>query len=115
MVHNITLNVGPTSHNSTQPDHIVTRPSGAKAPFARRQPATLVGMEGFRKALESEGVSKLTVTLISNSRRSGSKSNHQLARRKWASCCCEGEVNTFTSDIIEILNFLAFPYKKGYE
>ena len=115
MVRKITPNVGPTSHNSTQSDHIVTRPSGAKAPFAGRQPTTLVGMEGFRKALESEGVSKLTATLISNCGRSGSKSNHQLVWRKWASCCYEGEVNTFTGDIIEILNFLAFLYEKGYE
>ena len=36
MVRSITLSVGPTSHNSTQSDHIVTKPSGAKAPFARR-------------------------------------------------------------------------------
>ena len=34
---------------------------------------------------------------------------------KWASWCCEREVNPFTSNIIEILNFLAFLYEKGYE
>ena len=52
MVRSITLNVGPTSHNPTQSDHILTRSSGAKAPFAGRQPTTLGGMEGFKKALE---------------------------------------------------------------
>ena len=72
-------------------------------------------MEGFRKALEGEGVSKLAATLITNSRRSGSISNYQSAWRKWASWCCEREVNPFTSNIIEILNFLAFLYEKGYE
>ena len=72
-------------------------------------------MEGFRIALKSEGVSKLAATLISNSRRSGSISNYQSACRKLASWCYEREVNPFTSDIIEILNFLAFLYEKGYE
>ena len=40
MVRSITRNVGSTSHNSTQSDHTVTRSSGAKAPFAGRQPPT---------------------------------------------------------------------------
>ena len=89
LVRSIILNVGPTSHNSTQSDHIVTRLSVAKAPFAGRQPTTLGGMEGFSKALESEEISKLAATLISNSRRSGSISNYQSAWRKWASWCYE--------------------------
>ena len=62
MVSSITRSVGSTSHNSTQSDHIVTKPSRAKAPFTGRQPATVGGMEGFRKALEGEGVSKLAAT-----------------------------------------------------
>ena len=115
MVCSITRNVGSTSHNSTQSDHIVTRSSGAKALFAGRKPATVGGMEGFRKTLEGEGVSKLTATLITNSRRSGSISNYQSAWKKWASWCYEREVNPFTSNIIEILNFQAFLYEKGYE
>ena len=69
MVHSITRNGGSASHNSTQSDHIVTRPSGAKAPFAGRQAATVGGMEGFRKVLGSEGVSKLAATIITDSRR----------------------------------------------
>ena len=114
MVRSITRNVGSTSHNSTQSDHTVTKSSGAKAPFAGRQPATVRGMEGFKRALEGQGVSKLTATLITNSRRSGSMSNYQSTWRKLASWCCEREVNPFTS-ITEILNFLAFLYEKGYE
>ena len=115
MVRSITCNVGLASYNSTQSDHTVTRPSGAKAPFAGRQPATVGGMKGFRKALEGEEVSKLAATLITNSRRSGSISNYQSAWQKWASWCCEREVNSFTSNTIEILNFLAFFYEKVYE
>ena len=57
MVHSITRNIGSTSHNSAQSDHIPTRPSGTKAPFAGRQPATVGDMEAFRKVLEGEGVS----------------------------------------------------------
>ena len=79
MVRSITRNVSSTSHNSTQSDHTVTRSSGAKAPFAGRQPATVRGMEGFKRALEGQGVSKLAATLITNSRRSGSISNYQSA------------------------------------
>ena len=47
MVCSITPNVGSTSHNSTQSDYIVTNPSGAKAPFAGRQPATVSGMSSI--------------------------------------------------------------------
>ena len=115
MVRSITRNVGSTSHNSTQSDYIVTRPSRAKAPFAERQSATIGGIEGMKKSLNGEGVSTLGATLITNSRRSGSISNYQSAWRKWASWFCEREVNPFTSNIIEILNFLAFLYEKGYE
>ena len=82
MVCSINCNVSSTSHNSTQSDQIVARPSGAKAPFAGRQPATVGGKEGFRKALEGEGVPKLAATLIKNFRRSGSISNYQLPWRK---------------------------------
>ena len=64
MVRSITCNVGLASYNSTQSDHTVTRPSGAKAPFAGRQPATVGGMAGFRKAMEGEGVSKFDATPI---------------------------------------------------
>ena len=115
MVRSVTHNVGLTSHNSTQPDHTITRSSGAKASFAGRKKATVGGMEGFRKALEGERVSKLAATLITNSRRSGSISNYQSAWPKWASWYCERKVNPFTSNITEILNFLAFLYEKGYE
>ena len=38
-----------------------------------------------------------------------------MAWRKWASWCYEREVNSFISDIIKILNFLAFLYEKEYE
>ena len=71
MVCSITRNVGSTSHDSTQSDHTVKRSSGAKAPFAGRQPATVGGIEGFRKSLEGEGVSKLAAMLITNSRGQG--------------------------------------------
>ena len=96
MVRNITRNVSSTSHNSIQSDHTVTRSSGAKAPFAGRQPATVGGMEGFRKALEGEGVSKPAATLIKNSRRSGSISNYHSAWRMWASWCCARGINPLT-------------------
>ena len=62
MLCSVTRNVGSASHNSTQSDHTVTRFSGAKAPFAGRQPATVGGMAGFRKAMEGEGVSKFDAT-----------------------------------------------------
>ena len=81
MVCNITRNGCSKFHNSTQSDHTVTRFSEAIAPFAGRQPATVGVMEGFRKALKGEGVSKLAATFITNSRRSGSISNYQSAWR----------------------------------
>ena len=114
MVCNITPNVGSTSHNSTQSDHIATRPSEVKAPFARRHPTTVGGMEGFRKSLQDEVVSKLAATLITHCRKLESISNYQLAWRKWARWFCEREVNPFTSNKLKILNFPAFLYEKVY-
>ena len=115
MVRNVSHSVGSTSENSTQSDHIVTRQSVAKAPFAGRQEATVGDMEGFRKALKGEEVSKLAATLITNSRKSESVSNYQSTWQKWNNWCCEWEVNPFKSNIIEFLNFLAFLYEKGYD
>ena len=115
MVRSITRNVGSTSHNSTRSDHISTRSSRAKAPFAGKQPATVCGMKGLKKALEGERVSKLAATFIKNSRKSGSISNYQLAWRKCARWFCEREINPFTCNTIEVLNFLAFLYERGYE
>ena len=59
-------------------------------------------------------VSKLAATLITNSRKSASIFNYQSAWQMWASWCYEWEVNPFTRNIIETLNFLAFLYE-GYE
>ena len=65
-------------------------------------------MENFRKALEGEGASKLQIPegqgqyLITNPPDESS----------WS---CEWEVNSFSSNIIEVLNFLAFLYEKRYE
>ena len=115
MVHSISINVGSVSHNSTQSDHLFTRPLGTKAPFSGRQPTTVGSMEGSKKDLEGERVSKLAATLITNSRSSGSISNYQLAWQSWASWYYEQQVNYFTSNIIEILSFLAFLYEKEYE
>ena len=42
-------------------------------------------------------------------------SNYLSVWRKWASWCYEREVNAFISNVIDILNFLAFLYEKGYE
>ena len=44
----------------------------------QKQPTTVGGMEGFRKALKGERVSKL-----------GSMPNYQSVWRKWASWCYE--------------------------
>ena len=105
MVRSTTRNVSSTSHNFLQSDYIVTRPSETKTAFAGRQPVTVGSIEGFRKSLEGEGVSKLAATLITNSRRSRSIYNYQSAWRKRASWFCEREVNPFTLNITEIFEF----------
>ena len=49
-----------------------------------------------------------------NSRKSASIFNYQSTWQMWASWCYEWEVNPFTRNTIETLNFLAFLYE-GYE
>lgn len=85
MVCSITLNVGLSSNSSTQSGNIVTRPSGAKASFAGKQPITLRCMEGFRKVLGAEGISKIAAILITNFKMSGSIFNYELTWQKLAS------------------------------
>ena len=107
MVRNIIPNVSSASHNSTQSDHFATIPSEVKAPFAGSNPTTVGGIEGFRKGLQDEVVSKLCG-------RPEAVSNYQLAWCKWARWFYERKVSPFASNKLAILNFPAFLFEKVY-
>ena len=70
-------------------------------------------MEGFKEALEGEGVPKLAATFVANSRRSGSISNYHSRLGESGLVGVMNERLIITSNIIEALNFLVFLYEKG--
>ena len=69
------------------------------------------GQEIFRKNLVEKGISNTVANLISNSRRSVTKSNYQSAWKKWVTWFSEGQINPVTCSINFVLNFLAIYLK----
>ena len=84
-LHNFTLNVSSSSSTYTQSEVIVTWTPRAAAPIARNQPTATIGMNGFKKVLENDGVSALAATHITSSSRSVLISYYQSALEKWVS------------------------------
>ena len=101
MVRSITRNVGSTSHNSTQSDHTVVRPLGAKHPLQEDNLVQLVAWNVSGKLWKVREYQNS----LPHCRICHAIFNYESAWRKWAGWCSEREVNPFTSNIIEILEF----------
>ena len=61
------------------------------------------GLENFQKYLVEKGISNMAANLISNSRRSGTTANYQLAWKKWFSWCSERQIDPVTCSINFVL------------
>ena len=73
------------------------------------------GQEIFRKNLVEKGISNTVANLISNSRRSVTKSNYQSAWKKWVTWFSEGQINPVTCSINFVLNFLGNLFENKYK
>ena len=73
--------------------------------FSNQSHTTLSGMDNFRKRLATEGISEKVASLISDSRRSGTKSDYESSWRKWDSWCFGRQVDPIGGSIANVLNF----------
>ena len=73
------------------------------------------GLDSFWARLQEKGISKTASDLISKSKRPNSNANFELSSRKWDSWCARRETDSFSSNINEILDYLADLYKQGLQ
>ena len=72
-------------------------------------------MDHIRERLLKKGVSETAAQLITSTRQKGSESNYNSSWGMWASWCDKQQVDAFWGDIIKVLDYLVFLFKKGYE
>ena len=72
-------------------------------------------MDHIGEILLKKTVSETAVQLITSTRRKSSDLNLYSSWRIWISWCDKQEVDAFRCDIIELLEYLAFLFEKGYE
>ncbi|XP_070564060.1 uncharacterized protein [Ptychodera flava] len=103
----------PHSPTNIQGTPHLTTPTSPSSPGNRL--LTVSGLEGFRKSLVADGVSKETAELMSHAWRDGTASSYNSSWRKWSSWCGEQQINPFQTTLGDILNFLTTLYNEGYE
>ena len=69
------------------------------------QDSTTGSLCNFRARLQEEGISKAASDLISRSRGPDSNPNYESVWRKWASWCSRRKIDSFSSNINEILDY----------
>ena len=79
----------PPNLSVTQTQSIDMQSTGLHSSFTIKKPTTIGGLKCLTGTLESQGKSGVAVTLITNSQRQGSISNHRTAWRKWSWWCSE--------------------------
>ena len=73
------------------------------------------GLACLRSSLETEGISKRAVTLISSARRKGTNTHYESAWRRWTNWCDQRKVDPTRCDLKWILDFLAELFELGFE
>ena len=69
------------------------------------QDSTTGSLCNFRATLQEEGISKAASDLISRSRGPDSNPNYESVWRKWTSWCSRRKIDSFSSNINEILDY----------
>ena len=75
-------------------------------------PSTTGHMESLRRHLETREISEGAISLIIASWRKNND-NYNSAWKKWETWCNSGDVYPLSSDISDILSFLADEFKQG--
>ena len=71
------------------------------------------GLLLVRESLVKKGLSEASVAMILESWRSSTKKQYLTYIHRWIVFCDRGKVETFTSDVAHILDFLSELYKEG--
>ena len=94
------------------PDLLQGPKQGSSSPNNKRRPAT-PGMD--RERLSSEGISKESVTLIANVRRSGAIPHYESFWRKWHSWCVRRQIDPIKCPLTHVLDFLTECFHEGFQ
>ena len=99
----------------TQSPRSVTRPKqGTSSPNNKRKPAT-PGMDSLRERLSSEGISKESVPIIANARRSGTITHYKSSLRNWHNWCVRRQTDPIKCPLTHILDFLTECFPEGFQ
>ena len=86
---------------------------------ARGEPPTYIelhneigGLDGLRRSLSNEGISREATQFIACARREGTRYNYETAWRKWAVWCGEREMDPFECSLTYILDFLTYLFNE---
>ena len=113
MVHQSSRNVSKKPSIITSLLGSVERPKRKHASVSPKQLLETSGMDGLRKKMATEGLSKRAADLITSSRRPGTISNYESSWRKWSSWCTGREVDPFQCPLRNILDYLAELFELG--
>ena len=104
-----------SSSTATSKEHTLNKPTRRSSSSNCKQNITTSGVDHIRERLLKKGDSEAAVQLITSTRRKSSESKYNLSWRMWDSSCDKQQVNEFRCDVINILDYLAFLFEKGYE
>ena len=71
------------------------------------------GLDGLRRSLSNEGISREAGQLIACARREGTRCNYEAAWRKWAVLCGEKEMDPFECSLTYSLDFITYLFNEG--
>ena len=99
-----------SSSNKKGSSHESSRPS---TPINSSKVSKVSGLGSFRGSLATEGISERAISLITESRRMGTRSNFESSWRKWPNWCLEKQVDPIRCNITFVLDFLVELFEMG--
>ena len=79
------------------------------------QDSTTAALDGFWARYQEEGISNVACNLISRSSSPNSNANYESVWREWSSWCSRRKIDSFSSNMNEILDYLTDLYKQGLQ
>lgn len=114
-VENTTLVSSPPriEHSTTPAATTYPRPINKATGSSPTDQSPTSRVASIRQSYTAAGVSKSAQNLLLAAWRKGTSDSYSSAWRKWASWCCEREINPVCADIASILDFLTFEFDSG--
>ena len=94
---------------------LVLLPTGQDALYNETQGTRISCMAYLRESFTSRGISTEASNLLLSSWKTKTKSNYNSLFAKWVDWCQPRDRNPATGPIEDVINFLAYLHKKGYQ